>query len=65
MSAKKVIISPHSPDEASFHFDSGAIQLPRIIAAIVDGTAPADLTVTSLAKTLLYSWCEQERSIRL
>ena len=38
---------------------------PRIIAAIVDGTAPADLTVTGLAKTLPYSWCEQERSIRL
>jgi hypothetical protein len=36
-----------------------------IIAAIVDGTAPADLTVTGLAKTLPYSWCEQERSIRL
>jgi hypothetical protein len=36
-----------------------------MIAAIVDGTAPADLTVTGLAKTLLYSWCEQERSIRL
>jgi site-specific DNA recombinase len=38
---------------------------PRIIAAIVDGTAPADLTVTGLAKTVPYSWCEQERSIRL
>jgi site-specific DNA recombinase len=38
---------------------------PRINAAIVDGTAPADLTVTNLAKTLPYSWCEQERSIRL
>jgi hypothetical protein len=25
---------------------------PRIIAAIVDGTAPADLTVTGLAKAL-------------
>jgi hypothetical protein len=29
---------------------------PRIIAAIVDGTAPADLTVTGLAKALPYSW---------
>ena len=38
---------------------------PRINAAIVDGTAPGDLTVTGLAKTLPYSWCEQERSIRL
>ena len=38
---------------------------PRIIAAIVDGTAPADLTVTGLAKALPYSWAEQERSIGL
>jgi hypothetical protein len=38
---------------------------PRIIAAIVDGTAPADLTVTDLAKVLPYSWAEQERGIGL
>jgi site-specific DNA recombinase len=38
---------------------------PRVIAAIVDGTAPADLTVTGLAKRLPYSWAEQERSIGL
>ena len=38
---------------------------PRIIAAIVDGSAPANLTVTGLAKVLPYSWAEQERTIRL
>jgi hypothetical protein len=38
---------------------------PRIIAAIVDGTAPADLTVTGLAKALPYSWAEQERNTGL
>jgi len=38
---------------------------PRIIAAIVDGTAPADLTVTGLAYKLPYSWAEQERGIGL
>ena len=38
---------------------------PRIIAAIVDGTAPADLTVTGLAKALPYSWAEQEQRIGL
>ena len=38
---------------------------PRIIAAIVDGIAPADLTVTGLAKALPYSWAEQEQSIGL
>jgi site-specific DNA recombinase len=37
---------------------------PRIIAAIVDGTAPADLTVTGLA-TLPYSWIEQEQRVGL
>src|SRR6202171_372343 len=38
---------------------------PRIIAAIVDGTAPADLTVSGLAKALPYSRIEQEQSIGL
>jgi site-specific DNA recombinase len=38
---------------------------PRIVAAIVDGTAPADLTVTGLAKALPYSWTEQEQSVGL
>ena len=38
---------------------------PRIIAAIVEGTAPADLTVTGLAKALPHSWAEQERRIGL
>jgi site-specific DNA recombinase len=36
---------------------------PRIIVAIADGTASADLTVTGLAKALPYSWAEQERAI--
>jgi site-specific DNA recombinase len=42
-----------------------ALVSPRIIAAIIDGSAPADLTVTGLAKALPYSWAEQERSIGL
>jgi site-specific DNA recombinase len=36
---------------------------PRIVVAIADGTASADLTVTGLAKALPYSWAEQERAI--
>jgi hypothetical protein len=36
---------------------------PRIIAAIAHGTAPADLIMTGLAKSLPDSWAEQERSI--
>jgi site-specific DNA recombinase len=36
---------------------------PRIVAAIIDGTAPADLTATSLARALPYSWAEQERRL--
>jgi site-specific DNA recombinase len=35
----------------------------HIIPAIVDGTAPADLTVTGLAKALPYSQTQQERAI--
>jgi site-specific DNA recombinase len=38
---------------------------PRITASIVNGTAPADLTVTGLAKALPNSWAEQERRFGL
>ena len=38
---------------------------PRIIAAIVNGTAPVDFTVTGLAKALPYSWAEQEERVGL
>jgi len=38
---------------------------PRIIAAIADGTAPAGLTVSGLAKALPYSWAEQEKKFGL
>ncbi|MGA7323004.1 MAG: recombinase family protein [Rhodomicrobium sp.] len=42
-----------------------AFVAPRIVAAIAAGTAPADLTVTGLAKALPYSWAEQEKKIGL
>jgi hypothetical protein len=38
---------------------------PRVIAAIADGHAPSDLTVTALAKALPYSWADQERRLGL
>ena len=38
---------------------------PRIVATIIDGSAPADLTVTELAKSLPHSWAEQERRLGL
>jgi hypothetical protein len=38
---------------------------PRLIAAIADGSAPADLTITALAKALPHSWAEQERRLGL
>ena len=38
---------------------------PRIVAAIVNGTAPANLTVTSLAQGLPCLWAEQEQRIGL
>jgi hypothetical protein len=36
---------------------------PRIVAAIIDGSAPANLTATSLARALPHSWAEQERRL--
>ena len=36
---------------------------PRIVAAILDSTAPAGLTVTTLARALPWSWAEQERRL--
>jgi hypothetical protein len=38
---------------------------PKIVSAIIDGTVPADLTVTGLAKALPHFWAEQERRIGL
>jgi site-specific DNA recombinase len=34
---------------------------PRIVEAIVNGSAPAELTVTSLASALPHSWAKQEK----
>jgi hypothetical protein len=34
---------------------------PRIVSNILDGTAPAGLTITALARALPWSWAEQER----
>ena len=36
---------------------------PRIVSALLDGTAPADLTVTQLARALPYSWADQEHRV--
>jgi site-specific DNA recombinase len=36
---------------------------PRIIAAIIDGTAPAGITTTTLLAGLSHSWAEQEQRI--
>ena len=42
------------------HLAPLAFVSPRIITAIMDGTAPAGLTATALARGLPYSWTEQE-----
>jgi site-specific DNA recombinase len=34
---------------------------PRIVSALLEGTAPAGLTITALARALPWSWAEQER----
>jgi site-specific DNA recombinase len=36
---------------------------PRIVSALLEGIAPADLTLTTLARALPYSWAEQERRV--
>ena len=36
---------------------------PRIVEAIVNGRAPADLTVSSLARTLPHTWTAQEHKL--
>jgi len=36
---------------------------PRIIAAIIDGTAPAGITATTLVAGLSHSWAEQEQRL--
>jgi DNA invertase Pin-like site-specific DNA recombinase len=36
---------------------------PRIVSALLDGTAPDDLTPTKVARALSYSWAEQERRV--
>jgi site-specific DNA recombinase len=38
---------------------------PRIVAGLLDGTAPANLTITALARALPWSWAEQERRLGL
>ena len=38
---------------------------PRIVSGLLDGTAPADLTLTALARALPWSWAEQERRLGL
>jgi hypothetical protein len=38
---------------------------PRIITAIMEGTAPAGLTATALTRGLPYSWTEQEQRMSM
>jgi site-specific DNA recombinase len=36
-----------------------------IVQSIIDGTAPASLTVTELAKSLVYSWRQQHHLLKV
>jgi hypothetical protein len=40
-----------------------AFMSPRIVAAILGGTAPANLTATGLARALPWCWAEQDRQV--
>ena len=43
------------------HLAALAFVSPRIVTAIIDGTAPAGLTITALAAGLPFSWSAQEQ----
>jgi site-specific DNA recombinase len=43
------------------HLAPLAFVSPRIVEAIANGSAPADLTVSSLTRGLPHSWTEQEK----
>jgi hypothetical protein len=45
------------------HLARLAFVSPRIITAIIDGTAAAGITATTLITGLSYSWAEQEQRI--
>jgi hypothetical protein len=45
------------------HLARLAFVSPRIITAIIDGTAPAGITATTLMAGLSHSWAEQEQRI--
>ena len=45
------------------HLARLAFMSPRIITAIIDGTAPAAITATTLMAGLSHSWAEQEQRI--
>src|SRR5439155_12899796 len=38
---------------------------PRIVSGLLEGTAPARLTITALARALPWSWAEQEQRLGL
>jgi site-specific DNA recombinase len=38
---------------------------PRVVSSILEGTGPAGLTITRLARALPWSWAEQERRLAL
>jgi site-specific DNA recombinase len=45
------------------HLAPLAFVSPRIVEAIANGRAPADLTVTKLARALPHAWAAQERTL--
>jgi site-specific DNA recombinase len=47
------------------HLARLAFVSPRIITAVIDGNAPAGLTVASFTRSLPYCWAKQERKISI
>jgi hypothetical protein len=47
------------------HLAPLAFVSPRIVEAIANGSAPTDLTISSLARALPHSWAAQEHKFRI
>ncbi len=47
------------------HLAPLAFVSPRIVEAIANGSAPADLTVTMLARALPHGWAQADRSLHV
>ena len=60
-SFEEIARSENKVERHILHLAPLAFVSPRIVEAIANGSAPADLTVTSLTSALPRSWTKQEK----